>query len=43
MAISTREEEERTTKFAAVLKHGAHSQRPLRRRGGGFGCLAGWC
>lgn len=36
MAISTREEEERATKFAAVLKHGAHTQAsappPVRRR-----------
>ncbi len=44
MATSTREDEERTSKFAAVLKHGAHTQAPLRhRRGGGSDCLAGWC
>ena len=36
MATSTREEEDRTSKFAAVLKHGAHTQAPapppVRRR-----------
>ena len=35
MAISTREEEDRTSKFAAVLKHNAQTQRQLRRRAAG--------